>query len=110
MSEDSFILGSSLIICLLLILSLLRRSKRIFVVNFVAFLIYESFLAFMLVNHSDGGTSLVWWAFMCIGAIIHSFVIIIYYLHKLLPNKWYKSLTIFAMMVVAIAIILLFIG
>ena len=47
---------------------------------------------------------------MCIGAIIHSFVIIIYYLSKLLPNKWYKPLAIFAMMVVAIGFILLFIG
>ncbi len=110
MSEDSIILGSSLIICLLLILLLLRRSKRIFIVSFVAFLIYESFLAFMLVNHSDGGTSLVWWAFMCIAAIIHSFAIIIYYLRKLLSNKWYSPLAIFAMMVVAIGFILLFIG
>ena len=110
MSEDSFILGSSLIICLLLILSLLRHNKRTFVVNFVAFLIYESFLAFMLMNHSDGGTSLVWWAFMCIAAIIHSFAIIIYYLRKLLSNKWNKPLAIFAMMVVAIGFILLFIG
>ena len=47
---------------------------------------------------------------MCIGAIIHSFVIIIYYLRKLLSNKWYSPLAIFAMMVVAIAIILLFVG
>ena len=91
MSEDSIILGSSLIICLLLILLLLRRSKRIFIVNFVAFLIYESFLAFMLVNHSDGGTSLVWWAFMCIAAIIHSFAIYSRIVQKLAGRRTYHQ-------------------
>ena len=110
MSEDSIILVLSLTFCLLLILSLFRYGTRTFVVNCVVFLIYEIFFAFMLANHSNEGISLVWWAFMCIAAIIHSFVIIIYQLRKILANKWYNPLAIFATIVVAIATLLLFLG